>query len=678
MRKLVSLVPCIVFALATFGQLSSLKGTIRDTTEKKSLPRSVISLLRTKDSVLVAFTRADAQGHFKLDGLNPAEYLLLVTYPKFADYADRLQLPPGVTDLGVLPLTPRSVLLQEVVIRNNRAINIKGDTTEFLADSFKVKEGATVEDLLKQIPGIQVNSKGEITAQGKRVDKVLVDGEEFFGADPTIATQNIAAKAVDKVQVFETKSEQDQLKGIGATADANKTINIKLKESAKKGYFGKAEAGSDFDRLLNGKLMFNRFRGNQKLSVYGTKSNTNTGSLGWEDQNKLGLDDNDYEYDEISGFFFSYGNSDNEFNDWTLRGLPKAYTAGGLYGNKWGEDKNKTNLSYLYNRLGTTNQTTTVSQTLLKDTTFFNNSRSSSQGLSQRHTATGKYEWKPDSLTTIKFNISGKYNLKPVVTVIPWLSDAGQRVVGYVGWSIASTATRVSVQDSGMPVKATMPDANGMFVLHPIPVGSYTLVSSKRISATVFEYAYRAQVTNAGVALKNVVDAYPGSALLGVHHTRKASSDDFVDDLSGTLGLAGSADYVLVLRRQRNSADANLQITGRDAPEGEYAFTIAGGTWTLAGDGLPAAAAEAQIRRERRNLGDRAQQALDFVNAHPAGVSPEDVAKHLNISANDAGTYLRRLHDKGCIHRPARGVYTPSATASEVSEVSFPQVVRPE
>lgn len=416
MRKLVSLVPCIVFALATFGQLSSLKGTIRDTTEKKSLPRSVISLLRTKDSVLVAFTRADAQGHFKLDGLNPAEYLLLVTYPKFADYADRLQLPPGVTDLGVLPLTPRSVLLQEVVIRNNRAINIKGDTTEFLADSFKVKEGATVEDLLKQIPGIQVNSKGEITAQGKRVDKVLVDGEEFFGADPTIATQNIAAKAVDKVQVFETKSEQDQLKGIGATADANKTINIKLKESAKKGYFGKAEAGSDFDRLLNGKLMFNRFRGNQKLSVYGTKSNTNTGSLGWEDQNKLGLDDNDYEYDEISGFFFSYGNSDNEFNDWTLRGLPKAYTAGGLYGNKWGEDKNKTNLSYLYNRLGTTNQTTTVSQTLLKDTTFFNNSRSSSQGLSQRHTATGKYEWKPDSLTTIKFNISGKYNLKDSYT----------------------------------------------------------------------------------------------------------------------------------------------------------------------------------------------------------------------------------------------------------------------
>lgn len=87
----------------------------------------------------------------------------------------------------------------------------------------------------------------------------------------------------------------------------------------------------------------------------------------------------------------------------------------------------------------------------------------------------------------------------------------------------------------------------------------------------------------AGVELKNVVDAFPGSALLGVHHTRKASSDDFVDDLSGTLGLAGSADYVLVLRRQRNGGEATLQVTGRDAPEGEYAFTVSQGAWALCG-----------------------------------------------------------------------------------------------
>jgi hypothetical protein len=130
----------------------------------------------------------------------------------------------------------------------------------------------------------------------------------------------------------------------------------------------------------------------------------------------LGIDNNDYEYDEISGFYYSYGDYDNEFNDWNLRGIPNAYTGGALFSNKWNEDKNKFNLSYLYNRLGTENTTTTISQTLLKDTTYFNNSRSRSNGLSQRHTVSGKYEWKIDSFSTIKYTISGKYNIKETFT----------------------------------------------------------------------------------------------------------------------------------------------------------------------------------------------------------------------------------------------------------------------
>jgi hypothetical protein len=364
---------------------------------------------------LVKFGRTDSQGGFSMNALAPGDYILMITYPKFADYADKVTLPSGELDLGSIPLTPKSVLLQEVVIRTNAAIRVKGDTTEFTADSFKVKEGATVEELLKQIPGMQVNSKGEITSQGKRVDKVLVDGEEFFGEDPTIATQNIGAKAVDKVQVYDTKTEQDQLKGIGASGDGNKTINIKLKESAKKGYFGTIEGGTDFDKLANAKLMYNVFKGSKKVSIYGTKSNTNTGSLGWEDRNKLGIED-DYEYDEISGYYYSYGDGENEFNDWNLRGIPNAYTIGALYGNKWNEEKNKLNLSYLYNRLGTENTTRTISQTLLEDTTYFNNSISRSSGLSQRHAVNGKYEWKIDSLASIKYTAAGSYKLKDTYT----------------------------------------------------------------------------------------------------------------------------------------------------------------------------------------------------------------------------------------------------------------------
>jgi hypothetical protein len=173
----------------------------------------------------------------------------------------------------------------------------------------------------------------------------------------------------------------------------------------------------------------------------------------------------------------------------------------------------------------------------------------------------------------------------------------------------------------------------------------------------------------AGVALKNVVDAFPGSALLGVHHTRKASSDDFVDDLSGTLGLAGSADYVLVLRRQRNSNEATLQVTGRDAPEGEYAFTTAEGAWTLSGNGLAEAAAEAQSRRDSKRLGDRALDVLAIVNERaPANhTRAADVAHKLGIEKDQARVYLNRLADADRITKISTGVYTSVTSVTSVT-----------
>jgi len=417
MRKFIAVLAFILTTVtASYSQTASIKGTLTDTVEKKNLSNAVVTLLRKSDSVLIKFTRTNSKGEFVISHAPDSACVIMITYPKYADFADEVVLKPTETsDLGTIALTEKAVLLKEVIVHSVGAIRIRGDTTEFVADSFKVKEGATVEDLLKRLPGLSVNSKGEITAQGKKVDKVLVDGEEFFGNDPTIATQNIGAKAVDKIQVFDTKTEQDQLKGIGASGDGNKTINIKLKESAKKGYFGKLEGGTDFDKLLNGKLMYNKFKGTQKLSLYGTKSNISTGSLGWEDRNKLGIE-NDYEYDEISGFYYSFGDGENEFNDWTLKGIPNAYTVGTLYGNKWNEERNKLNLSYLYNRLGTKNTTKTISQTLLEDTTYFNNSVSKSRGLTQQHAINGKYEWKIDSLASIKYTVAGIYKKKDTYT----------------------------------------------------------------------------------------------------------------------------------------------------------------------------------------------------------------------------------------------------------------------
>src|SRR5215203_2382306 len=251
------------FALAQ----SSLNGTIADTLGRKNLSNAVVSLLQKKDSTLYKFGRTDKTGSFLIQHLSPGKYVLLVTYPKFADFSEEIEVKDQpLTELGTIALTLKSQLLETVVVKSAGAIRIKGDTTEFVADSFHVKDGATVEELLKKLPGFQVNSKGEITAQGQRVQKVLVDGEEFFGDDPTMATRNIGAKAVDKVQVYDTKTEQQQITGM-VNSSSGKTVNIKLKEDQKKGGFGRFFAGSDFEKYHDAKGLYNRFVGKKKLSV---------------------------------------------------------------------------------------------------------------------------------------------------------------------------------------------------------------------------------------------------------------------------------------------------------------------------------------------------------------------------------------------------------------------------
>ena len=405
MRKIFIVVFLILLNQLAKAQQSSVTGTVTDTLGKKTLANAVVSLLQKKDSTLYKFTRTDKEGNFHLSDVDTGKYVFLVSFPRFADYADEVVIKAGPTNsFGIIPLTLKSQLLDAVVIRSAGAIRIKGDTTEFVADSFHVKDGATVEELLKKLPGFQVNSKGEITAQGQRVQKVLVDGEEFFGDDPTMATKNIGAKAVDKVQVFDNKSEQQNLTGI-STGSEGKTVNIKLKEDKKTGAFGKVEIGSDFDKLLDARLLYNKFIGKKKFSVYGTKSKTNTGSLNWQDQRKLGFE-NDFEYDELSGYYFSFGTSD-DFSDWSLKGLPDAYTAGALYIDRWNNDKQAVNGSYRFNRLGTSNIASKYTQSIIPGRLINTSTQTRSNGLNQQHAINFKYEWKLDSLASLKLVTAG-------------------------------------------------------------------------------------------------------------------------------------------------------------------------------------------------------------------------------------------------------------------------------
>ncbi|MDQ0382436.1 AAA family ATPase [Amycolatopsis thermophila] len=178
------------------------------------------------------------------------------------------------------------------------------------------------------------------------------------------------------------------------------------------------------------------------------------------------------------------------------------------------------------------------------------------------------------------------------------------------------------------------------------------------------ESAYQRDYRVAG-RLKVIADMRPGLAVSVLHHDRKAIADDFVDAVSGTHGLAGAADTIIVLARKRQSSEAVLKVTGRDVPEAEYALTMTNGEWVLDGANLAEAAQTAQHREETADRSDRTIDIATFVRQHPAGVQAKKVAERFGP---DAYKYLTRLTDDGLISKFKRGLYGPVSEVSEESE----------
>jgi hypothetical protein len=361
----------------------------------------------------VRFTRTNPDGRFSLVLPDTGRYVLSVSHPGFAAFSDAVSLPQGgETDLGPIYLTLKSKLLEEIIVRKTiPAIRFKGDTMVFKADSFKVKAGASVEDLLKQMPGFQIDRNGQITAQGERVQKVLVDGEEFFSDDPTIATKNLMANMVDDVEVFDKKSEQSEFTGID-DGSKTKTINLKLKEDKKNGYFGKAEAGSDMNRYWNNSAMGNYFKGKKKITGYGIMSNNGKTGLNWQDNmNYGGLGGGGLEtgVSDDGGMFISFNNNGDEFSNSNFEGegLPKSWSLGVNFADKWDKDAKHLNGNVRFNKLNNNADIKNRTQYILPDTTFFQNQDNQVFQSRQRTRAEGLYDVKLDSSSSLKVTVAG-------------------------------------------------------------------------------------------------------------------------------------------------------------------------------------------------------------------------------------------------------------------------------
>ena len=388
---------CIFFILLSSNlsaQNMSIFGNVVDTLNDGPKKNAVVMLVRLSDSVMIDFKRTDDNGGFYFNiPIDTVE--IIISHHKnddkvifFFPSKDRLSL-----NLPNTILPEKSEMMNEVTIYAYKdPVFFRGDTLVFLADSFKTKANAVVEDLLKKLPGIEVDKNGSITSQGREVNKVLVDGDEFFGSDPTIATKNLGAKSIESVEIYEEENTDSE-----ETADETiQVMDLRLKEDAKKGYFGRISGGTDFTDFYEGEFLFNRFNKDFKLSVFSLASNTPRANFGYGDIKKFGLstDNGNFFSDDNRGW---WGGSDGYNNN----GIPQTLKSGIFYSDKIGE-KVKVGFNYTYNQSTLTARSDRNLQYLLRDTTFYVEERNVSNQETEDQLINAKIEINLDTATIIE------------------------------------------------------------------------------------------------------------------------------------------------------------------------------------------------------------------------------------------------------------------------------------
>jgi hypothetical protein len=405
MKKITLLIILIMVCYCfSYAQTASVKGVVFDEVNKMNLVNASVSLLGQKDSILYKFIRTDANGFFEFKNLIPGNYLLFIRHPFYEDHIDQLQLNgTSKINLGTIKMALKTINLKEVTVSQQvSSIRIKGDTTEFNAADFKARAGASVEEVLKKLPGIQVDKNGNITAMGEKVNKVLVDGEEFFGDNPTIATKNLPADAVYKVQVFDKKSDQATFSGIDDGV-RSKTINLQLKKNKKKSDFGKLDLGVGLDNKWNNSAMINSFRDKIKFSIYGNMSSTDITGMDLQQGNQNTAENIPEFNNNWAGFTKLTNNGDELNNAFAYSGgLPESWAGGLNYSDKFDKDQQSINGSYRYNQFSNKGYGNTFSQSILPDTIFVTRESSKTYSSRQKHSLNGTYEWQIDNSTSIK------------------------------------------------------------------------------------------------------------------------------------------------------------------------------------------------------------------------------------------------------------------------------------
>lgn len=389
----------MILTLPVFAQQSrvDITGTVVEKSNNEPIELATVRLLNVKDSTMVGGVTTTQNGSFTLKNIKVGNYLLHVTYVGFNPLFQPVHITgkKNPVKLGKLMIDEGILLSEAVVVGKAPEVIVRNDTMEYNADSYKVAEGSMLEDLLKKMPGVEVDSEGKVTVNGNEIKKILIDGKEFFSDDPKVASKNLPSKMVEKVQVLDKKSDMALMTGFD---DGNEetVINLTVKPGMKQGWFGNAFVGYGSKERYEGNAMVNRFMNNDQFTLMGGLNNTN--NMGFSDL--------------ASTMFAGMGGGGRR--GFGRGGAGNGITSSGNAGFNFSKEFNKKmilggNIRYSYSDKDAESKSN-QQNILTGDSSTFYNEQNLSNTKNDNLGADLRMEWKPDSMTNIIFRPSFNYS----------------------------------------------------------------------------------------------------------------------------------------------------------------------------------------------------------------------------------------------------------------------------
>ena len=399
MKKLfLILMTSLVFVFIANAQSSSGRGSISgkliDYISQEAIPEANIRVLTKKDSTYITGKATEKDGSFSIP-INNGNYIVHISYIGYTDLFKDTTVTNRNSNikLGTLSLREDGVLLSDAVVTAKAPeIVVRGDTVEYNADSYKVTESAVIEDLLKRMPGVEIDTDGKITVNGREIKKILVDGKEFFSDDPKVASKNLPAKMVDKLQVLERRTDMSLMTGFD-DGDEETVINLKVKPGMKEGVFGNAFAGYGSQDRYEANAMVNYMRDGDQLTFLGGLNNTNNAG-----------------FSDLASAMFGGGGGGRRGRGGFggSSGITKSANAGLNFSKEFSE-KLTLGGNVRYGDTDTERQSSVYTQNLLSSGNTFERETNQSNNYSQNINMDFRMEWEPDSMTKFIFRPNASF-----------------------------------------------------------------------------------------------------------------------------------------------------------------------------------------------------------------------------------------------------------------------------